>query len=385
MEKEPEGQNELNDSNDQFSSVIEFPSKQVDEVKEVQNGVRGSLRQKIMERLDVLSDREMSIVKLLEYKVNNLTNLIKALQIAIHKILKERANKPDENTSAALKELIEYNDNKYNHMLEKVKVLRSVTEENNNKIEGLWKQFKKIRESGSMVFQQNKVLKEALTKYKHEKLTAKSIALKMIYIERDVDKQKQRVIVDQMKKGGNAIIEFSEEPITDENIIILSNLLLEMHIKNFVHEVTISNGYTKDMMGVFSLIKQNSGVLKSLTITNTLLDTNVAIKLLETLAVESVVLDKLNLDQNRFEERNLGLLIKPFLNVKVRYFSIKKNKFTEKSIEKFCEATMYLSSLEVVNVGKMKISEQKELIWKTDFKKLRFERKVLNSIDYKYI
>ena len=270
-------------------------------------------------------------------------------------------------------------------MIEAITAVRAGLSQNEQNIEGVWRQLKKTRDSAGMVFEQNKVLKEALTKMRKDDAINKASSLQLICIDHAADKHKHKIIADKIKTLHNSVVEFSDQPISDADLIELNNSLLAVHGADCIKEVTITNAYAVHMEGLASLLRQNSGVLKKLIINNTLLNVHSAIKILETLNEEKMELDELNLDENKLVDEDLTLMIKPFIECKIKSFSVKRNELRTKSIEKFCKITAHMKILEKIDVGKVRISEQKELEWKTDFKKLEFERIIVNEIDYQYL
>ncbi len=271
-------------------------------------------------------------------------------------------------------------------LLDAINTVRAGIKTNKTVIEGVWKQLHKTRGVASMVFEQNRMLKEAVTKERSVVLQSKAVGVHLVYLEVDVEKAKHKLVAEQIRKvGANSVVDFSDQPICDDDIVQLSSTLSSLKVRDMIKELVISNGYACNMEGVIDLIRQNSGVLRRLAINNTLMNIPAAIRILETIASEKVPLDELNLDNNQLEGDDLVLMIKPISMTTIKQLSVKGNPIHQRAIEKFCKATKGLQSLESVDVGRLSISEQKELEWRTEFTKLIFERINVHSIDYQYV
>jgi len=285
-------------------------------------------------------------------------------------------------------ELLEANNslfNKHKEILEIINQLKKAISQNSFALDSVWQTLKKTRENGAMVFEQNKVLKEAVAKQRLEQKISKSISLQLLCIEREVDKFKEKLVAEKIKENCGAVMEFSEEPISDHDLIELSNNLALIQATDCIKELIINKGYAVHMEGILSIMKQNSKTLRKIVINNTQLNKLAAIALLEHIITEKIPIEELNLDENQLQNDDLALLVPAFEQTKIRLFSVQRNELNAKGIEKFCKATASLKTFEKIIVGVVRISEQKELEWKTSFPKLKFERVIISDIDYQYV
>ena len=290
-----------------------------------------------------------------------------------------------EETNKKYNELTEYNNTlfkKHKRMMNDFTDIKAQIKPNNERIEGIWKWLKKTREAVSMVYEQNKAMKETIAK---QKLDIKIIKIEFNCIEYQANKQKSLVLAEHVKKSESCILEFSDQPITDRELIEFSNSLKSSNIRNTIKEIRIINAYTHKMEGLMSLMGQNSNTLKKITINNTLIGIDVVVNILKTLETKVMALDELNVDENQIESKELGLLIEPLSKVRVRFISLRRNELRATDIEKFCKVTANMVNVERISVGVVEIPEQKELEWRTQFRKLFFERKLLNIGEYVYI
>ena len=255
-------------------------------------------------------------------------------------------------------------------------------------LEDVWKSVKKLKETASEVYEQNKRLQERLRPLPTGRTVLRNVeglGVHLICVETSTRLSKMQLFVEEIKKhestAGTAIA-FVDEPVSNEDIAALGKALAQAHMTEVVTELAIANGYTSSAKAIIELVKMNRSTLRKLSITNTLMEVTAIVSILETLAREHVFLHELDLASNKLQESDIELLAKPIAEARVSHLNMQQNNQLLRSIEKFCAATKNLPTLQTISVGTVYISEQKELLWRTDYPKLIF--KPLNT-DYYYV
>ncbi len=256
-----------------------------------------------------------------------------------------------------------------------VEQIRAALDTNKESLEKLHAKLEASRGLYNELNSQNKTLKRQV---KETAIKQQGVALRLACIDDDSTKSKFSAIASAVRNRGTfpgtVVYIFTEQPMSNDELTSLRESLLEHELRNVVQELSIENSYISEGSIVGGIIEDNAQTMRRVAITSSFMDVSETMKLLESVRTKKVRLDSLVLDENGLHADDMILLTKLFLATEIRRVSVKRNHISVQSIELFCRATRQHESLEEIDVGDVRISEQKELEWRTDFIALVFNR-----------
>jgi len=190
-------------------------------------------------------------------------------------------------------------------------------------------------------------------------------------------KEKYKTILDKIlgnKIENRCAFILTDEPISNDELKSFGISLIGMSTKNMVRELEIENAYVSEGQWIIEIIKNNIKSLSKITINKTLLDITEIAKIMSSIRSSKLRLQELNLDENKLQGTDLNLLMKLLNGIKIKRFSIRKHQLDIHSIESFVKASKAFGSFEEIDIGEIKITEQKELEWRTNNISLTFHQ-----------